>query len=78
MIPFVARKTPFGQYVSKLVLGVNIFDLNFGVHTDSVEQPIMRNSLGSGHVSHCWTPSFDNHLDDGLRCLRKCAPEDSP
>ena len=30
---------------------------------DSVEQPIKRNSVGSSHVSYCWTSSFDNHLD---------------
>ena len=33
---------------------------------DSVNLPIKRNSMGSGHVSHCWTSSFDNHLDDSF------------
>ena len=48
--------------VSKLVFCVNIF----GFQIDSVEQPIKSNSVGSGHVSHCWTSSFDNHFDDSF------------
>ena len=46
--------------------GVNIFDLDFGFQVDSVEQPMKRNSVGSGHVSHCRTSSFENHLDDSF------------
>ena len=38
--------------VSKLACGVNIFDLDLGVQIDSVNYPIKRNSVGSGHVSH--------------------------
>ena len=29
MVPFITREITFGQHVSKLVLGVNIFDLDF-------------------------------------------------
>ena len=29
MVPFITRVTTFGQPVRKLVLGVNIFDLDF-------------------------------------------------
>ena len=43
--------------------GVNIFDLDFCVQVDSVNQPIKRNSVGSGHVSHCRTSAFRNHLE---------------
>ena len=28
------------QYVCELVLGVNVFDLDFGVQIDSIKQPI--------------------------------------
>ena len=64
MIPLITCETLFGQHVSELVSGVNIFHLDLWVQIDSVEQPIKRNSEGSGHVSHCWTSSFDNQLDD--------------
>ena len=37
-----------------------------GFQIDSVEQPINDNSVGSGHVSHRWTSSFDNHFDDSF------------
>ena len=52
-----------GQYVCELVVGVDVFDLDLGVQIDSIEQPIKSNSVGSGNVSHCGTPSLCNHLD---------------
>ena len=48
---------------SSWVFGVNIFDLDFCVQVDSVKQPIKRNSVSLGHVSHCRTSAFGNHLD---------------
>ena len=33
------------------------------VQIDSVKQPIKRDSVGSGHVSHRRTSTFDDHLD---------------
>ena len=45
MVPFITREITFGQHVSKLVLGVNIFDLDFGVQIDSVKQPILASCL---------------------------------
>ena len=47
---------------SFLVFGVIVFDLNFGVQINSIEQPIKSNSVGSGNMSHCGTPS-SNELD---------------
>ena len=38
--PFMTRETCFGQRISKLVFGVNIFDLDCGVQVDSVKQTI--------------------------------------
>ena len=46
-----------------LVFGVNVFDLDLGVQIDSIELPIMRDSVGPGNMSHCGTSSFYNHLD---------------
>ena len=43
---------PLINKVCELVFGVNMFDLGFGVQIDSVKQPIKRDSVGSGHVSH--------------------------
>ena len=48
---------------ASLIFGVNIFDLDLWFQTDSVKQPIKRNSVFSGHVSHCWTSSFHGHPD---------------
>ena len=36
---------------TELVFGVNIFNLDFGFQMEAVEQPVMSNSVGSGHVS---------------------------
>ena len=63
IVPFVTCEITFGQNVCELVFGVNIFDLDFGVQLDSVKQPIQSNSVGSGYVSHCWTPASDYHLN---------------
>ena len=62
IVPFVTCVVSFSQYVCELVLGVNVFDLDLGVQIDSVKQPIKSNSVGSGYVSHCWTPTFDDHF----------------
>ena len=43
-----------------------VSNLDLWFQVDSVEQPSKRNSVGSGHVSHCWTSSFDYHLDDSF------------
>ena len=63
MIPFITREIPFCQDVCNLVLGVDVFDLDFGVQIDSIEQPVKSNSMSSGNMSHCWTPAFHNHVD---------------
>ena len=52
--------------VCKLVFGVDILDLNFGVQINSVEQPIKSNSVCSGYVSHRRTSSFNYHLNHGF------------
>ena len=54
MIPFITCEIPLCQDVCKLVLGVDVFDLDFGVQIDSIEQPVKSNSMGSGNMSHCW------------------------
>ena len=48
------------------VFGVDVFDLDFGVQIDSIEQPIKRNSVGSGDVSYCRASSLYDHLDHDL------------
>ena len=63
MIPLITCEIPFGQNVCELVLGVDVFDLDFGVQFNSIEQPIKRNSVGPGNMSHCRTASFNDHLD---------------
>ena len=63
MVPLITCEASFGQHVSKLVFGINVFDLDFGVQIDSVKQPIKRNSVGSGHASHRRTSALNNHPD---------------
>ena len=63
MIPFITREISLGQYVCELVFGVNVFDLDLLVQIDSLKQPIKSNSVDSGNMSHCMTPSFNDHLD---------------
>ena len=66
MIPFITCEIPLCQDVCKLVLGVNVFDLNLGVQIDSIKQPIKSNSVGLGNMSHRWTSAFHNHFDHSL------------
>ena len=70
MIPFITCEISLGQYVCELVFGVDVLDLDFGVRVDSIEQPIKRNSVGPGNMSHCGTPSFNDHLDRCFVVLR--------
>ena len=58
MIPLITCETAFCQDVCKLILGVNIFDLNLGVKINSIKQPIKSNSVGPGNMSHRWTSAF--------------------
>ena len=46
-----------------LVLGVNIFNLDLWVQVDSAKLQIKRDSVGTGHMSHCRSSAFYNHLD---------------
>ena len=50
--------------------GVNVFDLDLWVLLDYATKPIKRNSVGSGHVSLCWTSVFDDHFDHRFITLR--------
>ena len=58
MIPFITCEISLCQFVCELVLGVNVFDLDFWVQIDSIKQPIKSNSVGSGNMSHCRTSSL--------------------
>ena len=66
MIPFITCEVPLCQDVCKLVLGVDVFNLVFWVKINPIEQPVKSNSMGSGNMSHCWTPAFGDHLDHSL------------
>ena len=63
MIPFITCEISLCQYVCELVFGVNVFDLDFGVQTDSIEQPMKSNSVGSGNMSYFRVSYLYNHLD---------------
>ena len=47
----------------RIVFDVDILDFNLGIQVDSVKQPTKRNSMGSRHLSHCWTSAFDDHFN---------------
>ena len=63
-------KFPFGKNVCELVFGVDVFDLDCGIQINSIEQPIKSNSVGSGNMSHCRTPSFNDHFDHSFIVLK--------
>ena len=63
MSPLITGEMAFGQQICELVFGVNIFDFGLWVQVDSVKQPIKRDSLGSGHVSHSRASALNDHLD---------------
>ena len=66
MKPVITGEITFRQHVSKLVFGVNIFDLDQCIQIDSVKQPIQRDSVGSGHVSHRRTSALNDHFGESL------------
>ena len=70
MLPFITSEISICQYVCELVFGVNVFDLDLGVQIDSIEWPIKSNSVSPGNMSHCWTPSFNDHLDHRFVVLK--------
>ena len=70
MIPFITCEIPLCQDVCKLILGVDVFDLDLRVKIDSIEQPIKSNSTSSGNMSHCWTSAFHNHFDHSFFVLK--------
>ena len=46
------QQVAFPSIHASWFFGVNVLDLDFGVHFDSIEQPIKRNSVDLGkHVS---------------------------
>ena len=70
MIPLITCEISFGQDVCELVFGVDVFDLDLGIQINSIEQPIKCNSVSSGNMPHCWTPSFNDHLDHSFIVLK--------
>ena len=46
MIPPITCEISFGLNVCELVSGADVFDLDFGIQIDSIEQPIKSNSVG--------------------------------
>ena len=46
MISFITCEISLCQYVCELVFGVNVFDLDLWVQTDSIKQPIKSNFVG--------------------------------
>ena len=69
---------PSVSLVCELALGVYMFDLNSWIHLNVAKQPITCNSGGSGHMSHCRTPSFDYHFAWLLFYPRKYTTEIHP
>ena len=70
MIPFITCEIHLCQDVCKLVLGVDVFDLDLGDKIDSIEQPIKLNSMSSGNMSHCRTSAFQNHFNYSFIVLK--------
>ena len=73
----MTRKTALRQQVSKFFSGAGFFDLSLGVEVDSVRQQVLRDSVGSGHVSHR-TSSFDDHYDHCCAIFKDAAGRTCP
>ena len=61
--PLITCEFALRQDVCELVFGVHIFDLDLWVKAFPVQQPVKRNSVNSGNMSHRWTLDFKDHLD---------------
>ena len=70
MVPLITCEIPLCQNVSELVFGVDVFNLDFGIQINSIEQPIKSDSVGSGNVSHRRTSTFNDHLDHSFIVLK--------
>ena len=71
MTPPITCEVSFGQRVCELFFGVNKFDLDCGVlQFNPIKQPIQRNSLGSGHVSHRRTSALYDHFGHSLTVFK--------
>ena len=53
------------------MFGVDVPNLNLGIQINPIKQPTQSNSVGSWHVSHCWTPAFDYHPNHGFTLSSK-------
>ena len=71
MVPLITCEITLSQQVHKLVFGVYMFGLDFGVQSDPIKQPIQRNSVGSGRVSDSPTSAFDEHFDHRFIVFKK-------
>ena len=63
-------KFPLVKISASWFFGVDVFDLDFGVQINSIEEPIKSNSVGSGDVSHCRTSALNKHLDYSFIVLK--------
>ena len=52
------------------MFGINVLNLIFRTKINSVKPSIHNNSVGSCHMFHCWTSTFDNHLNHGFIVLK--------
>ena len=51
-------KLPLVRMSASWFLVVDVFDLDFWMQVDSIEQSIKSNSVGPGNMSHCGAPSL--------------------
>ena len=58
MIPSSRVKFHLISMSTSWFFGADVFDFDFGVQINSIEQPIKGNSVGFGNVSHCKTFVF--------------------
>ena len=69
-VPRITGEVASGHHVSKLVYGVNIFELDFRVQFKYVKQPIKRDFVRSGKVSHHRTSTFHDLLGHCFSVLK--------
>ena len=69
--PSFSSEKLFSLYVSDLLGGVHIFDLDARIQVYPIKQPIQIHTMSSGDMSHGRAPSFYDHLDHRIIVFKK-------
>ena len=76
MIPLITCKVNFREHICEFVLGVNMFDLEFGMSKLTLSNNQSKATLvGSGHVSHRKTSLLYDHFNHSFIIFKNVKTE---